>query len=385
MISTQMLLAFFSITFASVQASKVLAAISGLHLLVGQIFLPLLPYSWNLLQRKEYKQIKLHAGILAAQILLALLHYFFLDLQLNAYTFFFFFTPHYFLCFKNLFSKCSSSILEDSLAIAIIATFTLAVISIYFSPKTISLDSFVAMAENFFSRKANLQRWTLLFKMNFSQHLFGTPELTLEAVAMTVFPLSFLSICFIKNWKSSRIGKFAVAASIMFLLMKNSRGELMFVVVLLAYPIMKFVCRHFKAASLGFIGFGFIQLVMAGKALNGRQFLNKLFLENITAFGKGIGFSSTEIRRITDNNYSSFHNGHFEIITNFGLIAYLMILGALYYFILRGPYNKAKHLILSIYLILLSTNFEVFDIYFCVPVAFALAYKEESAPTSSQP
>ncbi|MES2528854.1 MAG: hypothetical protein V4598_17340 [Bdellovibrionota bacterium] len=385
MITPKILIVLFAVTFSAVQATKIIAALVGLKLLSALVFFPLLPYSISLIQNKDYKQIKLHSGILFAQVLLALLHYFFLDLQLNSYTFFFFLTPHYFLSFKNCLHKYSSTILDHSLAIAIIVTFLLASISIAYSPGFISQNTLQAMAKNFFSRNANLERVTLLSKMNFGQHLFGVHELTLEAVAMTVFPIVFIAIAFVRNWKLSVLSKVALIASMLFLLMKNSRGELLFVAILFAYPVVKIIMKKIPFLSFGFIALGFIQLLIQGKALNGRRPLNELFLENITVFGKGIGFSSAEIQRITAFNYSSFHNAHFEIITNFGLLIYLGMLAALYFYILKGSYNKARHLILSTYLVLLATNFEVFDFYFCVPVALALTTKDEGNSTSSQP
>jgi hypothetical protein len=219
--------------------------------------------------------------------------------------------------------------------------------------------------------------------------LFGLSKYTLEGVALTVYPLVLISLCFLKpKYIKDKFIIPGLVCSLIYLACKSSRGEILFLLVLLGFPIARKLFNWSRWPALLIIGFGYFQLFLGNQALNGRRVLNDLFLNSFSLFGNGIGFSAQEILRLTNNDYSSFHNIHFELITNFGIWVYAGFLAFTAHYILTGDYNRNRHYYLCLLFALFATNFELFDIYFAVPmgvVALEVLNSYKSKPKATIP
>jgi hypothetical protein len=274
--------------------------------------------------------------------------------------------------------------IENSLftkSIAIYTTIILAVclISLLSYDENLSLiDYFKNYFTSTVSRNTTIDRWKLLEGMNFGSVLFHAKPLTLEAVALSVYPLVLFSIFFQQtSLLESNVLKTGLISSLILILLKNSRGEIIFLLLLFSYPFAKKIIQRARYLVLLIFPVGFIQLLLSSKILNGRSLLNNFFIESINLFGNGIGFASDRINILTKGDYSSFHNIHFELISNLGIIVYFLVISMTGYYLLKDRYNKTKHIIVCIYFFLMTTNFELFDVYFATPLAMAFAKNEQ--------
>lgn len=372
----------FTFSFLFIQPSKILADITGNKWFLGIFLAPMPFYFFDLIQELKKGMLKLHLTFFWGQVLLSIFYYTFFEIYLNKYTLFFYFTPHYFLMLKVIFKqRTEKTLLAKSLAIYITLTIILCVISINHYDSSLSIIDYLKnYISSTFYRNSTIDRWKLLEGMNYASILFGASPLTLEAVALTVYPLVLLSLIFLhkKDLLNSFAIKLGMVSSVILILLKNSRGEILYLLILFLYPFAKKIFEKFKPLILLAFPIGFIQLFLENRTLNGRGILNNFFSENITALGNGIGFTSNKINLLTKGDYSSFHNIHFELITNFGLIIYAILITSLSIYLLRRNYDKTKHLIICLYLFLMTTNFELFDIYFIVPLAMSFSSENEA-------
>lgn len=379
----KLLFLFFAFTFVLIQPSKILADLTGFKFITAQFLFPLCLYFILLLKWRKLKQIKLHAVVTLAQISIVILHYFMVDLTLNNYFLFFLITPHYFLFVKYLFEeKIDISPLFTFMAVYIIGITFLSVFTILTRSDGVGPGTlFSALGPDLMTRQDTTARTQILESVNFAHYLFGANKSTLEGVALTIFPLTFLSLLFadIGQIKNKLVFTGAVCSLIM-IIFKSSRAEILYFFLLAGYPIAQKLFARAKWLSLLILGFGYIQLLLSDVVLNGRGTLNRFFLDSVSLLGKGVGYSSKKILEITDGDTSSFHNLHFELITNFGLIVYFCLIAFTVYFILKGQYNRYKHLYLCLFFFLLATNFEFFDIYFYVPLALLFTKSSQLAP-----
>lgn len=371
------LLLLFTATFMLIQPSKIAAATLNMPVLLGNFIIPVPFYIAHLLAQNESFQLRVHFKLLGGQVFLILLSLGFSAIYLNAYLLFFLFTPHYFLLACYLFKKSSeNNPFPLVLALYIILLSVLCIVSIATFKFQFSLiEEFKGITTSFFTRDTTIQRSEILKSVNFSKQLFGTSEKTLAGVALTVYPLLYFGVI-LASWPKlmrSKLHLIAVACSLTIIAFKSSRGELLFLCALALYPLVRTISTRFRWIVLMPLGVGFIQLFLGVRTLNGRKLLNDLFLNNITLTGRGIGFSADAIFELSQNRYSSFHNIHMDIITNFGLILYFIFLIGVGYYLMRKDYTPAKHLIVCFGFILFATNFEIFDMYFWIPIAYALS------------
>ena len=362
---------FFAVSFVAIQPSKIIAAMTGMKSITGQFLFPLVLYFALLVMTKKSSTILLHTKVLLVQFLIAGFHLCVANLYHNNYLLFFFITPHLCLFSMHLFEQFPEDhIISRSLSAYICLSLIASIISIHFSKIDIGPDTFLSLlGDNFFSRVDSENRHRILLGINYGQYIFDLPRSILEGVALTVYPLLLFSLCFLKtNLLKDKFILLGLAASSSYIIFKNSRGEILFLLLLLGYPLAKKIFTYVRWTSLLIIAFGYLQLFIGKQALNGRNSLNDLFIDNISVLGSGIGFSTEKILQLTNNDYSSIHNIHFDIITNFGVLIYLIFIAFTIWYILSGEYNRNKHYYLCLFFVLFATNFEIFDLYFALPL-----------------
>ncbi len=367
---------FFCVTFACIQPSKVIAAAIDSKVILAQFMAPVILYGASLVTHRKVSQIKLHAGVLAGQALILGVHLLVANIYLNLYLAFFLLTPHLVLCISDLLrSTPNLRFLFRTISAYIIISFVFALASAIKVRGTTGLwDTFGPLMENLFDRENKVIRMEALDCINFAKHLFGLRDAVLEGVALTVYPLVLVSLCFLRpTYSRELLVRLALVCSGVFLLIKSSRGEALFIASLGAFVLVRHALGRIKWLALPVIGLGYVQLYLGSQTLNGRNVLNELFKKNISIVGQGVGFSAQEILALTKNNYSSFHNIHFELITNLGLIVYCGFIAFSMYYVLSRDYTRYKHYFLCLMFVLLATNFEMFDIYFAVPLAILLS------------
>ncbi len=367
---------YFAVSFVLIQPSKLYAADTGARYVLGQFILPLILHFASLLWRKDSFKLKLHASLIIGQLFVVLVHFLFAEVYLGTYLAFFFLTPHFCLLAADIANdESSKKFLIRTISLYVVVSFTLSMFAMASYPEGITLKQILSPLnlENL-NRASTLDRYHLLLSINYGVELFKLPFMALEGVALTVYPLVLLSLCFLSPsfWKDKFVLP-GVVCSLAYILLKSSRGELLFLLVLAGYPLARMIFSKVRWPALLIIGFGYIQLVLDNKTLNGRNILNDLFTKSITFFGNGIGFSAKEILRLSGNDYTSFHNIHFEILTNLGIWIYAGLLCFTVYFIYCGQYNRNRHYYLCLLFVLMSTNFEVFDLYFAIPLGLVAA------------
>lgn len=362
------------ISFVLIQPSKILAALTNIKFIQGQFLFPFALYFLFVSIKKAFHpMLRLHLILLAGQLSIAILHILFLDIFFNNYLIFFFVTPHFCLLFSELVkTENNVRFLARCLSAYISISMILSYISYTQSGMDFGLQTFFAtLGDNFIVRSDTEERNRILIAINYGYILLGLPRLVLEGVALAVYPLVFLSLCFIRPQLLR--DKFlipGILASFCYILAKSSRGEILYLVLLVGFPIAKLLFEKVRWPALLILFFGFVQLALESKTLNGRTVLNDLFISSISIMGKGIGYSAEKILELTKNDYSSFHNIHFELITNFGLLLYGLFILFTATYVLKRDYSRAKHFYLCLLFVLFSTNFELFDIYFAVPLGF---------------
>lgn len=222
-----------------------------------------------------------------------------------------------------------------------------------------------------YTRTSEAGRYQFLNALNIGKNIFGLDERALEAVALTIYPLIFISFIFLKTSKLRWSEAIILFVAILFLLLKNSRGEVLFALALFGtYLIEKMKWKKIRPAYWLLVLFPFFQLLFSGRFLNGRTLLNEFFYSHISPFGYGMGFSKAQIFTITKGDHGSFHNIHFEAIVNFGLLFYCGLLTAILIAAYKLEFFRAKALLFLWVFLLLSTNYELFDLYVAVVCGF---------------
>ncbi len=367
---------YFAVSFVLIQPSKLYAFYSGDKYILGQFVIPLIFYIASLMWRRDAFKFKIHLSLMVAQLFVVLVHSLCAEVYFGTYLAFFLLTPHFCLFAADLVNdESSKKFLVRAISLYVVVSFTLSMLAMASYPEGITLKQILSPLNlDNLNRASTLDRYHLLLSINYGVELFDLNYMVLEGVALTVYPLVLLSLCFLSPsfWKDKFVIP-GVACSIAYILLKSSRGELLFLLLLGGYPLARMIFSKVRWPALLIIGFGYIQLVMDNKTLNGRNILNDLFTKSITFFGNGIGFSAKEILRLSGNDYTSFHNIHFEILTNLGIWIYAGFLCFTAYFTYCGQYNRNRHYYLCLLFVLMSTNFEVFDLYFAIPLGIVAA------------
>jgi hypothetical protein len=362
---------FFAVSFILIQPSKILAALTGAKFVLGQFLAPFALHLVSLVARRDTPQLRLHGIVLSAQLVITGIHLGIAELYPNVYMLLFFVTPHFCLFLADMFrQKPDGRFLIRTLSGYIMLSFALSMLSIYVSRMEITPGTILSTLDlNFLTRSETGDRHRILSAINYGMWLFDLPKTTLEGVALTVYPLVLISLCFLRpKYVKDPLVLPGLACALLYLSFKSSRGEFLFLLVLLGYPLAELLFTRRRWPALLILGFGYLQLFLGNQTLNGRRVLNELFLDNLSLFGNGVGFSAQEILRLTRKDYSSFHNIHFELITNFGIWVYVGFLAFTAYYILTGKYNRNRHYYLCLLFVLFATNFELFDLYFAVPL-----------------
>ncbi len=365
----------FAVSFVLIQPSKILSAMTGVKLFLAQFLVPLVIYLLSLVVKKE-KVLRTHLYLLCAQVCVGLIHAFFAEVYINVYAVMFVATPHFILFLKHMYSVFPEDrFLVRTISLYVMVSFGLSVVAWYKSTYQVNFWTALSVIDlNLLTRGNTLDRYRILTSINYAYQIFKAPMTTLEGVALTVFPIVLLSLCYLRpRFLKDRLVLAGALCSLSYVLLKSSRGELLFLILLFSFPVARVLFSRIRLAAVALFAFGYVQLFLGKQALNGRDFLNELFLDNITLLGRGIGFSSNYILLKTKQDYSSFHNVHFDIITNYGVVLYTVFIGVAAFYVLAGSYDRARHYFLCLVFVLFATNYEIVDVYFAVPLGFLLS------------
>ena len=216
------------------------------------------------------------------------------------------------------------------------------------------------------------------------EHLLGrqSGEQFLTGVQLSIYPFIYFmlhQLAIIQNSNISRFAFFTYIISIIFVLLFNSRG--MTVSMLLIFIVMNYRNKYLIKSILIFVSIiPVVSLIsMNQDILSGRGAMAELFINNFTLLGNGIGSSFQDVKELTrmrgTHELISYHNIHFEFIHNFGYILYLMIFLFFWYKIIVTIDILKLRILSIIYIltfVLMGTNLNLLDFYYIFPLAVLL-------------
>jgi hypothetical protein len=348
--------------------------IVGAFLNFNFLFLLLLPVTLYLyLIRSRSLWIQNHIYVFAIQLLLCLLSYASANElpKLNVPFGLMLYSPHFFLMTLNTYRTENKDFFINSSLIYVCLLMSILIYSgcIYASAHPTALLNFSDLFQiSNFARTNTTFRYALFEAMNIGKNIFNLKENVWMGNAITIFPLIFCSAILTSFEKIKKKEYLILAISFLLIIAKNSRAEILYLAAISGiYLFRNRIPSHSWVYALPFfVTFPFLQLFYEKNFLNGRQILNQLFSENITFFGNGISFTRNHVHQLVHGQHASVHNIHFETILNFGLLVYLVSITALILGLkrLNTKREDIKLFFQILIFFLLSTSYELFDIYF---------------------
>ncbi len=193
-----------------------------------------------------------------------------------------------------------------------------------------------------------------------------------QAIIMN-FSYIFLIIVFWNKIKIKKWDYFLLIMSSFLLIMQNSRAMLLTLLLVLCFNFLsrRIHLRLLRPLFFVSILFPFFLLFLKDSFLNGRERQYKIFLNDLTLFGNGVGSGARVLLREI-KGYYTFDNAHFEFIYNLGLLPYLFLMLFVYRFLIVKYFNFYSAYLLILLTVFHSLNFNLFDPYFFI-IWFLLA------------
>lgn len=235
-----------------------------------------------------------------------------------------------------------------------------------------------------FLRKNNKIRDKVLDGINFAEVfsglIFGKKHIvSLAGPQLVLYPF-FAIVMYISGLVDRTSIKIKTSLFVFgfFIYLQNSRAMILTVLCLLIWKGLSRL-KHFKLlryTQLLAIIFPFLLFLLSGKFLNGRDDQMRLLKEKFSFFGNGLGQSAVDVAKVA--KYYTFDNIHFEVIYNFGLFGYSILLVLILKKLCNLRFSFYSGALLIFVFIFQALNFNFYDPYFFLFWVIFTKYHHES-------